>query len=112
MTEIDPGALLADMRAKKRRADAISARARSKLGVSTAAPRRGTFRVDPNSPFAFLYEGGADPDDVTRDARAIKNILGVFKRSRRARSGSVSIINLPSGRSFRFDKQTGEASPL
>ena len=115
MTEFDPDKLLADARAKRERANAIANAAYARLGVETAAtrPRRSGERFSCRGPLAFLFDG-RHPDDVIQDAASFKKVMRVFKKigPKRAwsRHGCVTTVTLASGKTFRFNFQTGEVT--
>jgi hypothetical protein len=111
MEQLDAEAVLRAQRNRYKAAVARADRIRSRAGAQTAT-RRKVFVDKSDRPFAFLFDG-ADPDDVIRDSRAIKNILTVFK-SPLGRRGvgrdTTSTVQLPSGKSFVINRYTGEVS--
>ncbi len=114
--EDNPQVYLAFQRARMR---AIQARTEKKLGRSvetaTRRPRR-EIHLDAEQraaaykakrgPLAWLF-AGSSPEDVIADSRFLKKIHGIYKARPRMRGGWTT-INLPSGRSVKFDTRRGE----
>jgi hypothetical protein len=91
------------------RAAAISARAETALGrlggqTATRRPGRGGSGRD-------WLTAGLSAAELDRDTAAIRNLLSIWKRNRRARPDRGTSVTLPSGRRFKFTPGQGISRP-
>jgi hypothetical protein len=94
---IDADALLADARRKKERTDALSRRARTRLGVDRDDRRSPTYLTD-----------GLTAEQIDRDTRSIYKVLAVWKKIGKT---SPSPLTLPSGKTLIPKRYASDHQP-